>query len=91
MELDRTLVQTTYTTVMQHFIDHGRAPHYTKLATMLGTELPLTKTLLHKAAALGVGCWMVRDTDLVESWAPFHNVPTHYEITIEGEQKWYGQ
>jgi hypothetical protein len=27
----------------------------------------------------------------VESWAPFSNVPTHYLVTIRGEQRWYGQ
>ena len=91
MELDRSLVQTTYLTVMQHFIDHGRAPHYTQLATMLSLDLPTTKAHLHKAAELGVGCWMAHGTDLVESWAPFHNIPTHYKITVEGEQKWHGQ
>ena len=91
MQLDRAMVQTTYTTVMQHFIDHGRAPHYTKLAMMLGTDLPHAKALLHQAAKVGVGCWMAHDTDLVESWAPFHNIPTHYQVTINGEQKWYGQ
>ena len=91
MQLDRALVQKTYTTVMQHFIDHGRAPHYSKLATMLGTDLLTARAHLHKAAELGVGCWMAHDTDLVESWAPFHNIPTHYQVTIDGEQKWYGQ
>ena len=27
----------------------------------------------------------------MESWAPFSNVPTHYLVTIKGDQKWYGQ
>jgi len=45
----------------------------------------------HKAAESSLACWFVKDTDYVESWAPFSNVPTHYLVTIKGEQKWYGQ
>jgi len=49
------------------------------------------RQLQHKAAKSCIGCWFVKDTDYVESWAPFSNVPTHYLVTITGEQKWYGQ
>ena len=31
------------------------------------------------------------DTDLVESCAPFSNIPTQYLISVDGQQKWYGQ
>ena len=37
------------------------------------------------------GCWLARDTDHIESWAPFSNVPTQYLISVDGVQKWYGQ
>ncbi|GAW67062.1 hypothetical protein GPEL0_01r2697 [Geoanaerobacter pelophilus] len=45
----------------------------------------------HKAAESSIGCWFAKDTDYVESWAPFSNLPTQYLVTIDGEQKWYGQ
>jgi hypothetical protein len=44
-----------------------------------------------EAAEAAVACWLVQDTDYIESWAPFSNIPTHYLVTVEGEQKWYGQ
>ena len=37
------------------------------------------------------GCWLAHDTDLIESWAPFSNLPTHYLVSVDGVQKWYAQ
>jgi hypothetical protein len=42
-------------------------------------------------AAPLASCWLAQDTDYIESWAPFSNVPTHYLISVDGIQKWYGQ
>ena len=42
-------------------------------------------------AAPLASCWLAHDTDYIESWAPFSNVPTHYLISVDGIQKWYGQ
>jgi len=39
------------------------------------------------AAELGVSM----DTDFITSFAPFNNLPTQYRITIDGQQKWFGQ
>lgn len=84
-------VQRAYTAVLDHFIRTGRAPHYTELAATLGLRPEEARQVQRKAAASAVACWFVKDTDYIESWAPFSNVPTHYLVTIEGEQKWYGQ
>ena len=88
---DSALVQRAYTAVIEHFIKTGRAPHFTELAATLGVHPEEARQLQHKAADLSVACWFVTDTDYVESWAPFSNVPTHYLITVNGVQKWYGQ
>ena len=85
------LVQRAYTDVLNHFIKTGRAPHYTELAASLGLRPEEARQVQHKAANSAVACWFVKDTDYVESWAPFSNVPTHYLVTIGGDQKWYGQ
>lgn len=85
------LVQRAYTVVLGHFIKTGRAPHYTELAGILGLKPEEARQAQHKAAASALACWFVKDTDYVESWAPFSNVPTHYLVTIAGVQKWYGQ
>ena len=85
------LVQRAYTDVLNHFIKTGRAPHYTELAASLGLRPEEARQVQHKAANSAVACWFAKDTDYVESWAPFSNVPTHYLVTIGGDQKWYGQ
>jgi hypothetical protein len=85
------LVQKAYTAVVEYFIQTGRAPHYTELADNLALRPEEARDLQHQAADAAVACWFVQDTDSVESWAPFSNVPTHYRVTIEGQQRWYGQ
>jgi hypothetical protein len=88
---ESSLVQRAYTSVLRHFIATGRAPHYTELAADLHLEPEDARQIEHQAAESALACWFVRETDYVESWAPFSNVPTHYLVTIGGEQKWYGQ
>src|SRR5215471_18124857 len=88
---ETTLVQRAYTAVVEHFMKTGRAPHYTELAATLGLRPEEARQVQHKAAESSIGCWFVKDTDYVESWAPFSNVPTHYLVTIKGGQNWYGQ
>jgi alkylated DNA nucleotide flippase Atl1 len=88
---ETALVQRAYTAVVEHFIKTGRSPHYTELAAMLGLPPEEARQLQHKAAESSLACWFVKDTDYVESWAPFSNVPTQYLVTVKGEQKWYGQ
>lgn len=86
-----SLAQRSYTAVIEHFIKTGRAPHYTELAATLGVLTEEGRLAQHRAAEASIACWFVKDTDYVESWAPFSNVPTPYMVSVEGEQKWYGQ
>jgi len=88
---ENMLVQRAYTTVLSHFIKTGRAPHYTELAALLGLPVEQARQAQHKAAGAALACWFVKDTDYVESWAPFSNIPTQYLLTVAGDQKWYGQ
>jgi hypothetical protein len=88
---DSILVQKAYTAIVEHFIRTGRAPHYTELAQTLGLHPEEARSVQRQAAEASVACWFIQDTDYIESWAPFSNVPTHYQVTVKGEQKWYGQ
>jgi hypothetical protein len=85
--------QRAYTRVLEHFIEYGRAPHYIELAKILDVQIDEARVLVRDTAAVApiASCWLSHDTDYIESWAPFSNIPTHLKITIEGEQKWYGQ
>lgn len=86
-------VKMAYTAVLRFFVDHGRAPHYVELAAALDVEPEVARILLHETANAGpvAGCWLAHDTDLVESWAPFSNVPTHVRISVDGLERWWGQ
>jgi hypothetical protein len=88
---DAHLTQAAYTNILHHFIENGRAPHFTELAARLGISVDEARVVQQVAARAGVGCWITPDTDYIASWAPFSNVPTQYLITIDGQQKWYGQ
>jgi hypothetical protein len=41
--------------------------------------------------AAGIPGWLHPSTDYIASFAPFNNLPTQYRITIERQQKWFGQ
>jgi hypothetical protein len=86
---EAALVQRAYTTIVEHFVKTGRAPHYTELAETLGLTPDEARDLQRETAQVGSGV-LVEGTDYIQSWAPFSNVPTPYLLTIEGEQKWYG-
>ena len=90
---DNPQIQKAYTTVLNYFIKHGRAPHYVELSKLLDTDIDETRLLIRDTAAAApiASCWLSHDTDYIESWAPFSNVPTHNRISVDGEQKWYGQ
>ena len=85
------LVQQAYASVLKHFMNTGRAPHYTELAAMLGLPPEEARQVQRKATESSIACWFAKDTDYIESWAPFSNISTHYLVTIEGAQRWYGQ
>jgi len=89
--IDPARVQKAYTTILRHVIDTGRAPHHTELAEALGVSPDDAKPLQQAAAEAAAGCWICPDTDYIQSWAPFSNIPTQYLISVDGVQKWYGQ
>jgi Alkylmercury lyase len=90
---DGALIQVAFTKIMKHFVATGRAPHYTELADSLDLDLDTARDLLRAtvAAAPTESAWLAHDTDHIESWSPFSNVPTHILISVDGVQKWYGQ
>lgn len=86
-------MQRAFTTIINHFVASGRAPHYAELADMLDIGIEEARELQRSAASAApiAGYWLSRDTDFIESWAPFSNVPTHHQITVDGVPGWYGQ
>ena len=70
----------------------GRAPHYTEIATQLAISPDAARDALHDLEVVGIpGFWLQPGTDYIASFAPFSNIPTQYLISVDGQQKWYGQ
>jgi hypothetical protein len=90
---DSVLVQRGFTAILEHFVAFGRAPHYTELADALNIGVEDARLLQRIAAEAApiAGYWLASDTDFIESWAPFSNVPTHIQISVDGVSRWYGQ
>jgi hypothetical protein len=77
--------------IMKRMVDAGQAPHYTEIANELGVAPEEGRKALHDFfSAWGYG-WLYPNTDYIASFAPFNNLPTQYRITIDGQQKWFGQ
>ena len=91
--IDQNVTQRAFTAILEHFVAAGRAPHYCELADALGVGMEEAREVQRSAvdASPMASCWLAHDTDHIESWAPFSNVPTQYLISVDGIQKWYGQ
>jgi hypothetical protein len=89
---DQAQLGKVFQFIMKTFMEVGHAPHYTDIAADLGVSPDDGKNLLHELFDMQIpGCWLYPNTSLVASFAPFSNVPTQYKITIDGQQKWFGQ
>ena len=80
-----------YQIIMNRMIETGQAPHYTELAAELGVKPEQGRKALNEIFSPTFPGWLYPNTDYICSFAPFNNLPTQYRITIEGQQKWFGQ
>ncbi len=85
-ELDKT-----FRIIMKRMVETGQAPHHTELAVELGISPEEGRKALHDLFSAGIPGWLFPNTDFITSFAPFNNLPTQFRITIEGQQKWFGQ
>lgn len=78
--------------MLSHLLEHKRAPHYTQLGDQLGVSIEEARVILRETAeaAPAGASWLSHDTDYVEAWGPFSNVPTHVGISIGGDDGWFG-
>ena len=89
---DEQTLARAYHAVMRWFVNTGRAPHFTELAAEFGVDadrgLELQTEMLE---AIGGPHWADPGSKLIVGFDPFSNAPTQYRITVDGEQKWYGE
>jgi hypothetical protein len=67
------------------------ATHYLELAGQLGCGVEEARRLQRALLALGGPHWAHPGTDLIAGFAPFSSIATHYRISVDGEQRWFGQ
>ncbi len=85
-KLDRT-----YNFILRRMTETGQAPFYTEIAAELRVSVEEGRKALHDLFGAGIPGWLFPNTDLIASFAPFNNLPNQYRITVEGQQKWFGQ
>lgn len=88
---DPQQLDQTYHFVLERFVERGQAPHYTEIADEFSVSPDEGSRLLHDLMAVNLPNWLFPGTDLIVSFAPFNNLPTHYRISVDGEQKWFAQ
>ena len=88
---DPTLLDQAFHIIMKRMVETGQASFYTELASELGLSVEEGRKTLHDLFTSGIPGWLYPRSDLIASFAPFNNLPTQYRITIEGQQKWFGQ
>ncbi len=77
--------------IIKQMVKTGQAPHYTEIAAELGVPVEEGRQALQELFKAGIPGWLFPKTDFITSFAPFNHLPTQYRITIDGEQKWFGQ
>jgi hypothetical protein len=50
---DQSLIQMGFTTILEHFVSSGRAPHYSELAHALGIRMEEARQWQRAAAEAG--------------------------------------
>ena len=86
-----TILDKTFHFILRRMIETGQAPHYTEIAVDLEASPEEGRKTLHELFRMRIPAWLYPETDSIVSFAPFNNLPTQYRLTIEGQQKWFGQ
>jgi len=89
---DPSRADKTFNIIMKRLVETGQAPHYTEVAAGLGVPVEEGRKAVHELFSLPMfPGWLYPNTDYITSFPPFNNLPTQYRITIDGQQKWFGQ
>ncbi|MCH8061052.1 MAG: hypothetical protein IH861_00955 [Chloroflexi bacterium] len=84
------LLDLAFHAIMTRMVQTGRAPISTELAATLGLDPGKARAVFSDLMATGYPGWLDEDGDIA-TLCPFSNRPNQYKISVEGEQKWFGQ
>jgi len=85
------VMDKTFHFILKRMMETGVAPYYTEIAAELGVSPEEGRKTLHDLVSMRIPAWLFPGTDYIVSFAPFNNLPTQYRLTIDGQQKWFGQ
>ena len=91
MTTETELLDKAFHHIMTGMVETGRAPHYGRLALDLDVPIEAARQALHDLFATGHPGWLEPRTDWIITFCPFSNVPNQYQITVDGQQRWWGQ
>ena len=75
---------------MTRMIETANAPTYQEIGPVLGIGPDEALTVLHDLMASGYPAWVDEKYNIV-TICPFSDQPNQYRISVDGEQKWFGQ
>ena len=90
MTTNADLLDRAFQAIMTNMVQTGRAPDHTELATVLGIDSAQARAILDDIMATGYPGWLDEHDNIV-TICPLSNRPNQYKISVDGEQKWYGQ
>ena len=90
MTTDSALLDKAFQAIMSSMAHSGRAPDYVVLAAELGLNQDEARIVVRDVLSTGHPGWL-DEHDTIVTFCPFSNVPNQYRVSVDGEQKWYGQ
>ena len=75
---------------MTRMVETALAPTYQELGSALGIGPDEALTVLHDLMTSGYPAW-IDENDNIVTICPLSNLPNQYRISVDGEQKWFGQ
>ena len=90
MTTNADLLDRAFHAIMARMVQTGRAPNHTELAAGLGVDPGKARAVFNDIMASGYPGWL-DEHDTIVTICPLSNRPNQYKISVDGEQKWFGQ
>ena len=90
MTTSAEILDRAFNAIMTGMVQTGRAPSSIELATTLGLDPREARAVFSDIMATGYPGWLDEHENIV-TICPFSNRSNQYNISVEGEQKWFGQ
>ncbi len=90
MTTSADLLDKAFHTIMTRMVQTGLAPDYIELSAGLGLDPGKARDVLNDLMATGYPGWLDEQGTIV-TICPLSNRPNRYKISVDGEQKWFGQ